>query len=247
MQKLFILIALLVPGKYFAQTVIDEHLGIEFKGDSTTQEVTYSTQTFHSEYKNWILPAFKGGKDSLEKFIYDHLKYPKEAIAEKRSGETIVFFRVDTSGKISHLSVDGATNYGFEEEAKRIVSTMPPWVPGTKDGFPSDFSVKVFISFKINEGVPMNSYAEFCKDQKKIKAVYYYNEGIKQYSEKNYKRALAAYNGAIRLDPSKKEYFFNRAICRYQLYLDEGACSDISRFIEMGGMDSQGVKQKTCK
>jgi TonB family protein len=247
MKALIMCLPLFLMRTCFSQTAIDQHMKIEFKDDSTIEEVTHYIETYHEEYQGWIIPGFKGGQDSLEKFIYDNLHYPKEALAKKRTGEIIVFFRVDTAGKISRLSVDGDRNYGFETEAKRIVSAMPAWVPGTKNGIVADFSVKVTISFKINDGVPMTSYAEFLKDQKKIKAVYYYNEGINQFASKNYKRALAAYNGAIRLDQTKRDYFFNRAICRYQLYDDGGACKDINEFIRLGGIDSQGVREKVCK
>ena len=106
------------------------------------------------------LPQFRSGMNDLVRYIGFHLKYPKEAKKNGVEGRVITTFIVEADGTISHvqpvqslvhfknkkklleksgMSEQELTNlYGnlFQDEAKRIISSMPKWTPGHQAGKP---------------------------------------------------------------------------------------------------------------
>lgn len=82
-----------------------------------------------------IAPAFPGGQASLESYIANNIEYPREAIDNEAEGTVSVLFTIDENGNIANVKTAGAKlGYGLEEEAIRVVSDMPQWVPGTIKG-----------------------------------------------------------------------------------------------------------------
>lgn len=106
------------------------------------------------------LPQFRSGMNDLARYIGFHLKYPKEAKKNGVEGRVITTFVVEADGTISHvqpvqslvhfknkrklleksgMSELELTNlYGnlFQDEAKRVISSMPKWTPGHQAGMP---------------------------------------------------------------------------------------------------------------
>ncbi len=106
------------------------------------------------------LPQFRSGMNDLARYIGFHLKYPKEAKKNGVEGRVITTFIVEADGTISHvqpvqslvhfknkkklleksgMSEQELTNlYGnqFQDEAKRVISSMPKWTPGHQAGKP---------------------------------------------------------------------------------------------------------------
>lgn len=82
-----------------------------------------------------IAPTFPGGQVSLESYISNNIEYPREAIDNEAEGTVSVLFTIDENGNIANVKTAGAKlGYGLEEEAIRVVSDMPKWVPGTIKG-----------------------------------------------------------------------------------------------------------------
>ena len=82
-----------------------------------------------------VLPAYKGGQAALENYINNNIEYPQDAIDNNAEGIVNVQFGVDENGNISNVSTIGnKIGYGLEEEAIRVVSKMPKWVPGQVKG-----------------------------------------------------------------------------------------------------------------
>ena len=79
-------------------------------------------------------PAFKGGHDSLMRYLDKHIKYPKEALKKKISGKVFVMFLVNKTGKIEQVKTIGdIKGGGLEEEAMRVIAAMPDWNPGKQN------------------------------------------------------------------------------------------------------------------
>ncbi|WP_247237932.1 energy transducer TonB [Telluribacter sp. SYSU D00476] len=85
-------------------------------------------------------PEFPGGTASLKHFIK---KYSKLPIAPKRGKNTVVVglkLLVERDGRISAVEVmevdgvEGRKQEKYEWEARRLVSEMPGWKPGSQDG-----------------------------------------------------------------------------------------------------------------
>jgi TonB family protein len=94
------------------------------------------------------MPEFKGGNDSLQKFITTNLKYPKNAIQKGESGVVYVKFIVEKDGKVTNISVVKKLSPKQDAEALRLVKKMPAWKPGSIDDEP--VRVWVFLPIKFN-------------------------------------------------------------------------------------------------
>jgi TonB family protein len=95
------------------------------------------------------MPQFPGGQTALSKFFSDNLVYPDSALAKKISGKVVIQFVINTDGGTTNLKVVRGIGNGCDEEAIRIASTMPNWIPAEENG--QKFAVKytIPVSFKL--------------------------------------------------------------------------------------------------
>ena len=77
-----------------------------------------------------IMPQFPGGDKALKEFIQKNLRYPTEAMKKGIQGRVIVTFNVETDGSITDAKVVKAVDSLLNNEALRIVKSMPKWKPG---------------------------------------------------------------------------------------------------------------------
>lgn len=81
-------------------------------------------------------PEFPGGNDSLVRWISRSKKYPPLQRHEPQ-GTVIVRFVIEKNGKVSNVEI--AKSFGqygeyYDNEALRLIKSMPDWIPGQKDG-----------------------------------------------------------------------------------------------------------------
>ena len=81
-----------------------------------------------------IMPEFVGGEDAFYSWIKDKFKYPQAAKDNKVSGLVIVTFVVEKDGSLSNAKVLRSLGSGCDEEALRLISIMPKWIPGKSKG-----------------------------------------------------------------------------------------------------------------
>ncbi|CAG5068124.1 hypothetical protein DYBT9623_00853 [Dyadobacter sp. CECT 9623] len=79
-------------------------------------------------------PEFPGGMSALAAYIKKNQKMPKAARRARISGNVHVAFEVTARGEIRDIEVLKGLGFGCDEEAVRLVSTMPKWKPAEKDG-----------------------------------------------------------------------------------------------------------------
>jgi TonB family protein len=58
------------------------------------------------------------------------MKFPDSAKQAGIEGKVILEFRIDTFGIITNIKILKGIGFGCDEEAIRIISTMPRWKPG---------------------------------------------------------------------------------------------------------------------
>lgn len=82
------------------------------------------------------MPQFPGGESEKIKFIQKNLVFPQSAIKNNTYGKCFLKFIVNKDGHISDISIlKGVANCSeCDEEAKRVVSIMPNWIPGKQNG-----------------------------------------------------------------------------------------------------------------
>lgn len=88
--------------------------------------VSDKNEALHEKYAE-----FPGGVAALYGFISENLIYPEDALAQKVEGIVLVQFNVDTVGVISNVQIKTAVFPSIDDEALRVVSIMPKWVPGS--------------------------------------------------------------------------------------------------------------------
>ena len=78
-----------------------------------------------------------------------NLNYPKEAKDIKAQGPVVVEFIIDSTGQVTNPMVKKGIGFGCDEEALRVVSMMPKWIPGTQLGVPVSVRMMVPILFQL--------------------------------------------------------------------------------------------------
>jgi TonB family protein len=69
-------------------------------------------------------PQFKGGPKELTKFIYTHLRYPKEAFEAGVEGTVYIEYDIDYQGNVVATRVVQGIGHGCDEEACRVVQML---------------------------------------------------------------------------------------------------------------------------
>jgi TonB family protein len=80
------------------------------------------------------MPMFNGGDGALLKFIGENTIYPEAAKAQNIQGKVIIRFCVTSKGNVSQISVLKGVSPDLDEEAVRVVHTLPAFKPGRQSG-----------------------------------------------------------------------------------------------------------------
>ena len=91
----------------------------------------------------------QAGYDITE-YIGKNLRYPDSAGMHGVQGRVIVRFVVNKDGSIDSCSVKRGIGGGCDEEAARVLSAMPPWQPGMRNGQPVRVSFSMPVKFAID-------------------------------------------------------------------------------------------------
>jgi TonB family protein len=81
-----------------------------------------------------VMPEFPGGDEALLKYIADSTRYPKEAKEKGIQGKVIARFMIKKDGSVSNVSILKGANTLLDNEALRVVKTLPRFTPGKLKG-----------------------------------------------------------------------------------------------------------------
>lgn len=92
---------------------------------------------------------YPGGAEALNTFILQNLQYPQQAYENYDQGIVKVVFLVDTLGNMKDIKCISSGNQLLDEEALRVVSLMPDWIPAANEGEKLVTRMILPISFRI--------------------------------------------------------------------------------------------------
>ena len=95
------------------------------------------------------MPEFPGGAAKMMEYIQKNIKYPMMARESDIQGRVFVSFVVEPDGSITNVAVLRGIGGGCDEEALRVVQSMPNWKPGKQRGSAVRCSFTVPIIFKL--------------------------------------------------------------------------------------------------
>ncbi len=93
-----------------------------------------------------VEPLFIGGYKNLSTFIQLNVFYPEKAREMGESGIVYVQFVIEKDGSISNVEIFKGVSEALDQEAFRVISAMPKWIPGIQD----NKNVKVKFTLPIN-------------------------------------------------------------------------------------------------
>jgi len=95
------------------------------------------------------MPEFPGGEIALRTFIAENTKYPPVARENNIQGKVYVRFVVTWEGKVDQVTIVRKIDPLLEEEAIRVVKSLPIWKAGKQRGQPVNVWYTVPITFQL--------------------------------------------------------------------------------------------------
>jgi len=94
-------------------------------------------------------PSFPGGMEAIHDYIYKNLVYPQNTICNHIKGTCLVSFVVMSDGSIRNVFCCKGFDVACDEEAVRLVKSMPKWNPGKQGGIPVNVDMAIPITFEL--------------------------------------------------------------------------------------------------
>ena len=123
---------------------VDECLTVPvvFKLPSENLDEIYYEPCFH-------MPVLPGGDAELMRFMERNLRYPKDALEKGIEGRVITKFTVTKTGSIRNIRIVRSVYKSLDEEAIRLVKSLPKFVPGKIDGALVDIEYSLPVNFSL--------------------------------------------------------------------------------------------------
>ena len=97
------------------------------------------------------MPSFPGGISELYKHLAKNIRYPGEASRAGIEGQVEITFIVNKTGAIRNPRITKSLGFGTDEEALRVVVSMPRWSPATQNGEPVDVEYTLPVNFRLEK------------------------------------------------------------------------------------------------
>jgi periplasmic protein TonB len=94
-------------------------------------------------------PMFPGGDNALLDYIRKNTIYPVEAVENNIEGRVILKFVVNPDGSVGKIELLKRVDPLLDQEAIRVVGTIPKFRPGKQSGVPVSVWYSVPVLFKI--------------------------------------------------------------------------------------------------
>lgn len=93
---------------------------------------------------------YPGGEKALIKFIAENTKYPVEAVNKKIQGKVFVKFNINKDGKVEYANIVKGVDPSLDEEALRVIKSMPAWNVGKNYGSKVSMGFTIPVTFVLD-------------------------------------------------------------------------------------------------
>ena len=97
--------------------------------------------------------AFSDNPSDLYNYLSRSTVYPRQAVVNHIHGTVYISFDVDEQGYVKNARVKKGIGGGCDEEALRVIKTMPRWKPALLSGKPVTSSQQIPITFYLDDVV----------------------------------------------------------------------------------------------
>ena len=118
----------------------------EYVAPEVVEEEVSETEIFQIVEE---MPSFPGGEGKLMEYVAKNIKYPQIARETGIQGRVFVGFVVEPDGSISNVKLLRGIGGGCDEEAMRVIKSLPKWKPGKQRGKPVRVSYQIPVFFKL--------------------------------------------------------------------------------------------------
>ena len=133
----------------------DVTITLDMPKQETTEVETVETMVKEEVVEEEVLkvveemPVFPGGAGKMMEYIAKNIVYPTYAFDNGIQGRVFVSFVVERDGSISNVKAMRGIGGGCDEEAVRVIQSMPKWIPGRQRGETVRCSYTIPIIFKM--------------------------------------------------------------------------------------------------
>jgi len=96
-----------------------------------------------------VMPEFPGGFGEFSKYLQKNVEYPDLAMETNTQGKVYVKFLVRKDGSTDQVSIIRGIGAGCDEEAVRVIKSVPKWSPGMQMGKPVNVWYTLPVNFQL--------------------------------------------------------------------------------------------------
>ena len=100
--------------------------------------------------EGFMHPSMSCTDQAIMDFVLAELKYPKKARRKGVEGKVVIKFVIEKNGEVGEASVMKPVSPLLDQEALRVVQSMPPFRPGTQRGKPVRVMFHLPFNFALN-------------------------------------------------------------------------------------------------
>ncbi|MEL6558170.1 MAG: TonB family protein [Bacteroidota bacterium] len=145
-----------VPDEEEIEEELDINLDVEIDETTVIEDIITDFEPIEEEKIEKIFdivedkPQFPGGEGAMYKYLNKGMDYPSQARRMGIEGRVFVQFVVNADGSISDVQSIKGIGAGCDEEAARVIKSMPKWNPGRQRGVPVKVRMIIPVYFKLN-------------------------------------------------------------------------------------------------
>ncbi len=96
------------------------------------------------------MPMFPGGEKAMYTYIAKNVTYPEKTKQAGIQGRVFIGFIVEKDGSITDVKIDRGVSPEIDQEAIRVIESMPNWKPGEQKGKPVRVQYRLPLKFTLN-------------------------------------------------------------------------------------------------